>query len=94
MDRDVLSEIQSRLSRYLADVRSELDKDSMDLIEQVVVLITGGVLGGEAHNIAQSSGPIWIELLGFIVLLLTGIMTVGAMHITVATARVSAETDD
>lgn len=42
-------------------VQAEMQKDGLDLLEQVLALITGGVLGGNALRIANADLSIYMN---------------------------------
>lgn len=77
----------------ISSVRSEMEKDGLDLLEQVVVLIMGGILGGNAFQIAQSDLPMIVELIAYILLFSTGFLLLGMVHFLVSWNRVSTSPD-
>lgn len=84
-----IKESITNFSSYINDVRSEMEKDGYDLMEQVTVLILGGVLGGQAFQVAQSDANFFFELGIFTGLLLTGYITLALLHFVVSMNRVS-----
>lgn len=74
----------------LRAVREEMEKDGLDLIEQVTVLILGGMLGGQALSITQQEFPLFIQGGLFLMLLLLGIIVIGVIHFIVSYHRVLA----
>lgn len=66
-----------------------MEKDGYDLMEQVTILILGGVLGGQAFQVAQSDTNLLFELGVFTGLLLTGYVTLAMLHFVVSMNRIS-----
>lgn len=83
--QDRIEEIPS----FVSEVREEMEKDGYDLMEQVTILILGGVLGGQAFQVAQSDTSLLYELSVFTGLLLTGYATLAMLHFVVSMNRVS-----
>lgn len=74
--------------RRLEDTREEMEKDGFDLFEQVMVLITGGVLGGQAYSITQEGYPLWLEGSLYLLILSIGIVVLGSLHFLISYYRV------
>jgi len=74
-------------SRFQA-TREEMQKDGLDLLEQVIVLVMGGVLGGQAYTIAQRGFVVWVEILLYLLLLTVGVFALGSVHFVVSYNRV------
>lgn len=76
-------------------VQAEMQKDGLDLLEQVLALITGGVLGGNALRIANADLPILYELGAYSGLFVLGFIVLGTTHLVVSYNRVlSADVED
>jgi hypothetical protein len=76
-------------------VQAEMQKDGLDLLEQVLALITGGVLGGNALRIANADLPILYELGAYAGLFVLGFIVLGTTHLVVSYNRVlSADAED
>ncbi|MFC5133881.1 MULTISPECIES: hypothetical protein [Haloferacaceae] len=76
-------------------VQEEMQKDGLDLLEQVLALITGGVLGGNALRLADANLPILYELGAYAGLFAIGFFVLGTTHFVVSYNRVlSADTED
>jgi len=72
----------------LEATREEMEKDGLDLFEQVIVLVLGGILGGQAFSIAQTGYPIWIEIFLYLLILTVGVVALGGVHFVVSYHRV------
>jgi len=75
----------------LRDTREEMEKDGLDLLEQVIVLVMGGVLGGQAYSVTQQGYAIWIEMMLYLIILTVGIIALGSVHFVVSYQRVLKE---
>lgn len=84
---DIRSQFQSA-REVIGATRKEMEKDGLDLLEQVLVLMLGGVLGGQALSIAEATYPILIELALYLILIVVGIFTLGVIHFIVSYHRV------
>jgi hypothetical protein len=79
---------------FLHRVSEEMQKDGLDLLEQVLSLIIGGVLGGKALAVVNADIPLLLELIAYAGLFLIGIVVIGITHFVVSVNRVmGAETD-
>lgn len=76
------------LREQVQDIREEMEKDFFDLLEQVIVLLLGGVLGGQALSITRADFPLHIELIYYLILLGLGLFTLGTIHFLVSHHRV------
>ncbi|WP_436348969.1 hypothetical protein [Natronorubrum sp. FCH18a] len=72
----------------LSDIRKEMKKDGLDLLEQVLVLITGGILGGKGLSLANSDLPILYEFGAYMVLFAIGMFVLGTTHFVISFQRV------
>ncbi|WP_335999952.1 hypothetical protein [Halorientalis halophila] len=68
-------------------IGEEMEKDGLDLLEQVIVLIMGGVLGGQALQVAQAGRSIWYEFGAYAIIFFVGIVTLGFTHLFVSYHR-------
>lgn len=75
-------------------VREEMQKDGLGLLEQVLALMIGGVLGGKALAIADSNLPMRQELFLFGILFSTGFAVLGITHLVVSVNRVVGSKDE
>lgn len=80
-----------RIRERLEDIKSEMEKDGYDLVEQVAVLTLGGVLGGYAFQISQANYPFWLELPMFMFLLFAGLLILGVIHFFVSWQQLLSE---
>ena len=69
-------------------LKEEMQKDGLDLLEQVLALITGGVLGGNALRLTDANLPILYELGAYAGLFALGFFVLGTTHLVVSYNRV------
>lgn len=73
----------------IKQVREEMKKDGYDLMEQVTILILGGVLGGHAFQVAQSNSPMIVDLIVYIILFSTGYLVLAMIHFVISLQRIT-----
>jgi hypothetical protein len=72
-----------------------MQKDGLDLLEQVLALIIGGVLGGKALAVVNADVSLLYELIAYAGLFAIGIIVLGTTHLVVSVNRVmAAENED
>lgn len=64
----------------LQNVRTEMEKGIFDLVEQVMTLILGGMLGGQALSISQGNYSLLEELLLLLLLIVIGLTVLERLH--------------
>lgn len=72
----------------LKEVGREMEKDGLDLLEQVIALIIGGVLGGMAFQVAIADIPYRQKLLIYVFIFALGVIVLGLTHFFVSFQRV------
>lgn len=72
----------------LKEVGREMEKDGLDLLEQVVALIIGGVLGGMAFQVAIVDIAYSEKLILYLFIFCLGIITLGVTHFAISIQRV------
>lgn len=79
------------LRTVVRNVRKEVEKDGYDLVEQVVVLTLGGVLGGHALTITQADYGLFWQVVLYLLLLTIGLVVLGIVHFLVSYYRINQE---
>jgi len=77
-----------------SEVKDEMRKDGFDLLEQVLALIMGGVLGGKALELTRSTGSPLGEMIAYFILIVIGFSVLGIIHFVVSFNRVLSEKED
>lgn len=72
----------------ISDVQEEMEKDGYELVEQVVILILGGILGGQAFRIALADYGMLLTLILYLFLLLVGVLSLGILHFYISYNRI------
>ncbi|RDI70538.1 hypothetical protein [Halopelagius longus] len=78
----------SKQSLY-SQVVEEMEKDGYQLTEQALILVFGGVFGGQAYSITQEGYPLVLELFLYLFIVTIALITIGALHFLISYIRLS-----
>lgn len=72
-------------------VTNEMEKDGYDLIEQAMLLMFGGMFGGQAFQVAQENYSPIVEIIHYIVILTVAFASIGIIHLMMSYGRIKSE---
>lgn len=79
------------MKNFYSEVVGEMEKSGYELTEQALIIVFGGVYGGQAFEVAKSGLPFLSQLFLYMFILSLTLATIGLLHFTIASIRVSAE---
>lgn len=86
--REYLSDKYAAIMKHLAAVKEEMEKDILDIFQQVLVLTVGGMLAGQAYSLTQADLSPFMGVFLYFMLLTFGLFTLGVVHFIISHTRV------
>lgn len=71
-----------------------MEKDGYELTEQALIIVFGGVFGGQAFEVAQSGYPTITQMFLYLFILSVTLLTIFILHLLLAALKVNSESDE